>query len=77
VEKSVYDSITDRIDQECVPFLNDEGQLEIPYLGSAEMAVEASNINHTNNNSAIMLPPTMSRRDSSNFTAATNINMSN
>lgn len=40
------------------------------------MAVETSNVNHTNNNSAIILPPTMSRRDSSNFTAASNLNVS-
>lgn len=35
------------------------------------MAVEISNINQTSNNSAIMLPPTIT-----NFTAASNINTS-
>jgi hypothetical protein len=32
VDKNIYDYITERLDQEMIPFINQEGALEIPYL---------------------------------------------
>ena len=36
VEKSIYDYITERLEQELIPFINQEGALEIPYLEHVE-----------------------------------------
>jgi hypothetical protein len=57
VDKNVYDLITERIDQEMVPFINQDGALEIPYLDHIDT------VGQSNNASAIMLP-NVSRRES-------------
>lgn len=32
VDKATYDIITERLEEELVPFINDDGALEVPYL---------------------------------------------
>jgi len=58
VDKYTYDHITARLEQENLPFLDEEGVLCFPYLDQLEL-----NAVPTGNTSAM---PTLSRRDSMN-----------
>ena len=61
VDKSTYEVLSERMELDFLPFINADGALEIPYLDQAEG--ESQN---TNNTSAMMVLPALSRRDSLN-----------
>lgn len=37
VEKDIYEAICERMEIELVPFINEEGALEVPYLDNLEI----------------------------------------
>lgn len=70
MDKETYDLLTERMEQEMVPFINQEGALEIPYLENMEI------VGQSNNASAMMLP-NLSRKESVNTSMVSKAQSSN
>jgi len=50
VDKETYEIITERLELEMVPFINDDGALEIPYLENVEIFENNNNMSGMMNN---------------------------